>query len=103
MRPLFRRYGNLTVYGYLIVFFTVTFWCLYGCAVSGGGKVSKDLNERNIAGLVLARDSDPYSWRGAEGAFTPLTNREANVLEWKLRMNIGRSCTRSLPMMRFVV
>ncbi len=84
MRPLFRRYGNLTGYGYLLVLFTVTFWCLYGCAVSGGAKTLKDLNERNIAVLVLARDFDPYSWRGAERAFTPLTNREADGLEWKL-------------------
>lgn len=84
MRPLFRRYGNLTGSDRLLVLCTVTFWCLYGCAVSGGGKVSKDLNERNIAVLVLARDSDPYSWRGAKRAFTPLTNREAKGLEWKL-------------------
>ena len=88
MRPLFRRYGNLTGYDRLLVLFTVTFWCLYGCAVSGGGKASKDLNERNIAVLILARDADPYSWRGAERAFTPLTNREANGLEWKLLQEV---------------
>ena len=91
MRPLFRRYGNLTGYGRLLVLFTVTFWYLYGCAVSGGGKVSKDLNERNIAVLVLARDSDPYSWREAKRAFTPLTNREANGLEWKLLKEVEGS------------
>ena len=84
MRPLFRWYGNLTGYGHLIILFIVTFCCLCGCAVSGGGKAPKDLNERNIAVLVLARDSDPYSWRGAERAFTSLTNWEANGLEWKL-------------------
>ena len=84
MRPLFRWYGNLTGYGHLIILFIVTFCCLCGCTVSGGGKAPKDLNERNIAVLVLARDSDPYSWRGAERAFTSLTNREANGLEWKL-------------------
>lgn len=88
MKPLFRWYGNLTGYDHLIILFTVTFWCLYGCAVSGGGKTPKDLNERNIAVLILARDSDPYSWRGAERAFTPLTNREANGLEWKLLQEV---------------
>lgn len=88
MRPLFRRYGNLTGSDRLLVLCTVTFWCLYGCAVSGGGKVSKDLNERNIAVLVLARDSDPYSWRGSKRAFTPLTNREAKGLEWKLLQEV---------------
>ena len=91
MKPLFRWYSNLTGYDHLIVLCTVTFWCLYGCAVSGGGKVSKDLNERNIAVLVLARDSDPYSWRGAKRAFTPLTNREANGLEWKLLQEVEGS------------
>ena len=30
MRPLFRRYGNLTGYDRLLVLCTVTFWCLYG-------------------------------------------------------------------------
>ena len=84
MRPLFSWHQNHVGYSHLIVLFIVTFWCLYGCAVSGGGKVSKDLNERNIAVLVLARDSDPYSWREAKRAFTPLTNREADGLEWKL-------------------
>ena len=84
MRPLFGWHRNLTGYGHLIVLFAITFCCLYGCAVSGGAKTPKDLNERNIAVLVLARDSDPYSWRGAKRAFTPLTNREANGLEWKL-------------------
>ena len=91
MSSLLRRYGNLTGCGRLLVFFTVTFWCLYGCAVSGGGKVSKDLNERNIAVLVLARDSDPYSWREAKRAFTPLTNREADGLEWKLLKEVEGS------------
>ncbi len=84
MKPLFGWHQNHVGYSHLSVLFIVTFWCLYGCAVSGGGKVSKDLNERNIAVLVLARDFDPYSWRGAERAFTPLTNREADGLEWKL-------------------
>ena len=88
MRPLFGWHCNLTGYDRLLVLFTVTFWCLYGCAVSGGGKVSKDLNERNIAVLVLARDSDPYSWGGAKRAFTPLTNREADGLEWKLLQEV---------------
>ena len=88
MRPLFGWHCNLTGYDRLLVLCTVTFWCLYGCAVSGGGKVSKDLNERNIAVLVLARDSDPYSWRGAKKAFTPLANREADGLEWKLLQEV---------------
>ena len=84
MRPLFGWHRNHTGYSHLIFLFAVTFWCLYGCAVSGGGKASKDLNERNIAVLAFARDSDPYSWRGAERAFTPLTNWEADGLEWRL-------------------
>ena len=84
MRPLFSWHQNHVGYSHLIVLFIVTFCCLYGCAVSGGGKTLKDLNEKNIAVLVLARDFDPYSWRGAERAFTPLTNREADGLEWKL-------------------
>ena len=91
MRPLFGWHCNLTGYDRLLVLFTVTFWCLYGCAVSGGGKTPKDLNERNIAVLVLARDSDPYSWRGAKRAFTPLTNREASGLEWKLLQEVEGS------------
>ena len=84
MRPLFSWHRNHVGYGHLIVLLAVAVCCLYGCAISGGGRTPKDLNERNIAVLVLARDSDPYSWRGAERAFTPLTNREANGLEWKL-------------------
>ena len=91
MSPSFSWHRNHVGYGRLLVLFTVTFWYLYGCAVSGGGKVSKDLNERNIAVLVLARDSDPYSWRGAKRAFTPLTNREANGLEWKLLQEVEGS------------
>ena len=87
MRPLFSWHQNHVGYSHLIVLFIVTFWCLYGCAVSGG-KTPKDLNERNIAVLVLARDFDPYSWRGAEKAFTPLTNREADGLEWKLLQEV---------------
>ena len=90
MRPLFRRYGNLTGYCHLSVLFIVTFCCLYGCAVSGGGRVSKDLNERNIAVLVL-KDSDPYSWRGAKKAFTSLTMWEAKGLEWKLLQEVEGS------------
>lgn len=82
MRPLFLWYQNHVGYGHSIVLFAIIFCCLYGCAVSGGGKTPKDLNERNIAVLVLARDFDPYSWRGAERAFTPLANREADGLEW---------------------
>ncbi len=88
MRPLFGWHRNLTGYGHLIVLFAITFCCSYGCAVSGGAKTPKDLNERNIAVLVLARDSDPYSWREAKRAFTPLTNREANGLEWKLLQEV---------------
>ncbi len=84
MKSLFWWHQNHVGYGHLIVLFIVTFCCLYGCAVSSGGKAPKELNERNIAVLVLARDYDPYSWRGAEKAFTPLTNREADGLEWKL-------------------
>jgi len=91
MRSLFCWHRNLAGYDHLFVLFTVTFWCLYGCAVSGGGKTPKGLNERNIAVLVLARDSDPYSWRGAKRAFTPLTNREANGLEWKLLQEVEGS------------
>ena len=91
MRPLFVWHRKLTGYGHLIVFFFVTFWCLCGCAVSGGAKTPKDLNERNIAVLVLARDSDPYSWREAKRVFTPLTNREANGLEWKLLKEVEGS------------
>ena len=91
MRPLFGWHRNHTGYSHLIFLFAVTFWCLYSCAVSGGGKVSKNLNERNIAVLVLARDSNPYSWRGAKRAFTPLTNREANGLEWKLLQEVEGS------------
>ncbi|MCY4604853.1 MAG: hypothetical protein OXE49_11530, partial [Gemmatimonadetes bacterium] len=79
MKPLFSWHQNHVGYSHLIVLFTVTFCCLYGCAVSGG-KTPKNLNERKIAVLVLARDFDPYSWRGAEKAFTPLTNREADGL-----------------------
>ena len=91
MRPLFSWHRNLTGYGHLIVLSSITFCCLYGCAVSGGAKTLKDLNERNIAVLVLARDSDPYSWREAKRAFTPLTNREANGLEWKLLQEVEGS------------
>ena len=90
MRPLFSWHQNHVGYSHLIVLFIVTFCCLYGCAVSGG-KTPKDLNERNIAVLVLARDFDPYSWRGAEKAFTPLTNREADGLEWKLLQEVEGS------------
>ena len=49
--------------------------------------MSKDLNERNIAVLVL-KDSDPYSWRGAKKAFTSLTMWEAKGLEWKLLQEV---------------
>ena len=91
MRPLFGWDRNLTKYGHLIVLFAITFCCLYGCAVSGGAKTPKDLNGRNIAVLVLARDSDPYSWREAKRAFTPLTNREADGLEWKLLQEVEGS------------
>ena len=84
MRPLSSWQRNHVGCGHLIVLLAVAVCCLYGCAVSGGGKAPKDLNERNIAVLVLARDSDPYSWRGAEKAFTPLTMWEARGLEWKL-------------------
>ena len=84
MRPLFGWHRNHTGYGYLIVLLAVVVCCLYGCAVSGGSKAPKDLNERNLVVLVLARDSDPYSWRGAERAFTPLTPLEAYSLRWAL-------------------
>ena len=88
MRSLFGWHCNHVGYSHLIVLLVGAVCCLYGCAVSGGGKASKDLNERNIAVLILARDSDPYSWRGAERAFTSLTNREANGLEWKLLQEV---------------
>ena len=91
MSPSFSWHRNHVGYDRLIVLFTVTFWCLYGCAVSGGGKTPKELNERNIAIVVLARDSDPYSWRGAKRAFTPLTMWEANDLEWKLLKEVEGS------------
>lgn len=78
MRPLLLRGRNHARYGHLIVFFAIA-CCPYGCAVSGGGKVSKDLNERNIAVLVL-NDRNPYSWQGVEKVFTPLTVREARGL-----------------------
>ena len=84
MRPLSSWQRNHVGCGHLVVLLAVAVCCLYGCAVSSGGRAPKDLNERNIAVLVLVRDSDPYSWRGAERAFTPLTNREADGLEWKL-------------------
>ena len=83
MRPLFSWHRNHVGYIHWIVLFSVTFCYLYGCAVSGGGKTPKDLNARNIAVLVL-KDPDPYSWRGAKKAFTPLTMWEARGLEWKL-------------------
>ena len=84
MRPLSSWQRNHVGCGHLVVLLAVAVCCLYGCAVSSGGRAPKDLNERNIAVLVLVRDSDPYSWRGAERAFTPLTNRDADGLEWKL-------------------
>ena len=87
MRPLF-GWHNPTGYGYLIILFAVAVCCLYGCAVSGGGKASRALNERNLVVLVLTRDPDPYSWRGAEQAFTPLTSLEASTLEWKLAQEV---------------
>ena len=83
MRPLFRWHRHLTGYGHLIVLFTVAFWCLYGCAVSGGGKAPKDLNERNIVVLIL-KDPDPYSWREARKAFTSLNAMEVYSLRWNL-------------------
>ena len=83
MRPLFSWHRHLTGYGHLIVLFTVAFWCLYGCAVSGGGKAPKDLNERNIAVLIL-KDPDPYSWREARKTFTSLSAMEAYSLRWAL-------------------
>ena len=83
MRPLFSWQRNHVGYIHWIVLFSVTFCYLYGCAVSGGGKTPKDLNARNIAVLVL-KDPDPYSWRGAKKAFTPLKMWEARGLEWKL-------------------
>ena len=84
MRPLFSWQRNHVGCGHLVVLLAVAVCCLYGCAVSSGGRAPKDLNERNIAVLVLARDPDPYSWRGAKKAFTPLTNREADGLEGEL-------------------
>ena len=84
MRPLSSWQRNHIGCGHLVVLLAVAVCCLYGCAVSSGGRAPKDLNERNIAVLVLVRDSDPYSWRGAERAFTPLTNREARGLEGEL-------------------
>ena len=84
MRPSSSWQRNHVGCGHLVVLLAVAVCCLYGCAVSSGGRAPKDLNERNIAVLVLVRGSDPYSWRGAERAFTPLANREANGLEWKL-------------------
>ena len=84
MRPLSSWQRNHVGCGHLVVLLAVAVCCLYGCAVSSGGRAPKDLNERNIAVLVLVRDSDPYSWRGAERAFTPLTNRDADGLEGEL-------------------
>ena len=84
MRPLFGWHRNHRGYGYLIVLLAVAVCCLHGCAVSGGSKAPKDLNERNLVILVLARDSDPYSWREAERAFTPLTPLEVYSLRWAL-------------------
>ena len=84
MRSLFGWHCNHTGYGYLIVLLAVAVCCLHGCAVSGGSKAPKDLNERNLVVLVLARDSDPYSWRGAERDFTPLTPLEVYSLRWAL-------------------
>ena len=84
MRPLSSWQRNHVGCGHLIALLAAAVCCLYGCAVSSGGRAPKDLNERNIAVLVLVRDSDPYSWRGAERAFTPLTNREARGLEGEL-------------------
>ena len=83
MRSLFSWQCNHTGYGHLIVLLAVAVCCLYGCAVSGG-KAPKGLNERNLVVLVLARDSDPYSWRGAERAFTPLTPLEVYSLRLAL-------------------
>ena len=84
MRPLSSWQRNHVGCGHLVVLLVVAVCCLYGCAASSGGRAPKDLNERNIAVLVIARDSDPYSWRGAKKAFTPLTNREADGLEGEL-------------------
>ena len=84
MRPLSSWQRNHVGCGHLVVLLVVAVCCLYGCAASSGGRAPKDLNERNIAVLVLARDPDPYSWRGAKKAFTPLTNREADGLEGEL-------------------
>ena len=84
MRSLFERHWNYVGYSHLIVLLAVAVCCLYGCAVSGGSKAPKDLNERNLVVLVLARDSDPYSWRGAERAFTSLTPLEVYSLRWAL-------------------
>lgn len=83
MRPLFSWQRNHVGYSHLIVLFAVTFCCLYGCVVSGGGKAPKDLNERNIAVLIL-KDPDPYSWREARKAFTSFTAMEAYSLRWAL-------------------
>ena len=82
MSPLLLRHRNHAGYGHLIVFFVIA-CCLYGCAVSGGGKAPKDLNERNIAVLVL-NDRNPYSWQGVEKVVTPLTVWEARGLGSKL-------------------
>ena len=83
MRPLFSWQRNHVGYSHLIFLFTVTFFFLYGCAVSGGSKTPKDLNERNIAVLIL-KDPDPYSWSEARKAFTSLTAMEVYSLRWDL-------------------
>ena len=83
MRPLFGWHRNHTGYGHLIVFLAVAVCCLYGCAVSGGSKAPKDLNERNLVVLIL-KDPDPYSWREAREAFTSFTAMEVYSLRWAL-------------------
>ena len=83
MRPLFGWHRNHTGYGHLIVLLAVAVCCLYGCAVSGGSKAPKDLNERNLVVLIL-KDPDPYSWREAREAFTSFTAMEAYSLRWAL-------------------
>lgn len=83
MRPLFSWQRNHVGYSHLIFLFTVTFFFLYGCAVSGGSKTPKDLNERNIVVLIL-KDPDPYSWSEARKTFTPLTAMEVYSLRWDL-------------------
>lgn len=83
MRPLFGWLRNHIGYSHLIALLTVAVCCLYGCAVSGGGKAPKDLNERNLVVLVL-KDPDPYSWREARKTFTSLSAMEAYSLRWAL-------------------